>query len=73
MIAHAADTTMQVHSVMMLLLRQALTEEPYRKMFSAELLPRIAAAPMMGMPVPMKKLDAMEMPKYRRNRALRKV
>ena len=42
-------------------------------MLSAELFPIIAAAPMMRIPVPKKKDEAMEMPKYFLKMILRKV
>ena len=64
---------MQVPSVRILPDRHALTDEPYRNMFSAELLPKIAAAPMIGIPVPMKKLAPMDIPKYLLNTTFRKV
>ena len=63
MTAHTAETNRHTIRVPILLDRQALTEEPYRKMFSAGLLLRIAAAPMMGRPVPRAKLEAMDTPK----------
>ena len=48
---------------MKLLMRQAKTDEPYKNMFSTEEFPKIAAIPMISIPVPKKKLEAMEIPK----------
>ena len=63
MIVHATETATHTSMVTMLLERQAYTEEPYRNTFRSELLPMMAAAPMMGIPVPMKKEAATETPK----------
>ena len=48
-----------------LLLKQALTDEPYKKMLRIEDdFPKIAPAPIIKMPVPKKKDEAIETPKY---------
>ena len=57
----------------MLLERHANTDEPYKKILRPTLLPIIAAAPIIKMPVPKKKLDAIEIPKYLLKITLRKV
>ena len=61
----------------MLLTRQALTDDPYRKIFrkdaGSDRFSTIAATPMMRIPVPKKKLDAMEIPKYLLKIIFRKV
>ena len=60
-----------------LLDRQAFTDEPYRKMLrkeeGRERLSTIAAAPMIRIPVPKKKEEAIEIPKYLLKITLRKV
>ena len=63
MAVHAAETTMQISRFKSVPDRQAYTEEPYRNMLRSELLPIIAAAPIIGMPVPMKNEAATEIPK----------
>jgi len=64
-------------SVPMLLTRQALTDEPYRKMLrkavGIDRFSTMAATPMIRIPVPKKKLEAIEMPKYLLKIMLRKV
>ena len=73
MTVHAREHTRQTTSVKGVADRQAYTEEPYRKILRIEELPIIAAAPIIKIPVPKKKLDAMEMPKYLLKIMLRKV
>lgn len=73
MTAHTAETNRHTSTVTKSLLRQANTELPYRKMFSTEEFPKIAAAPMMKIPVPKKNEDAMETAKYLLKMIFRKV
>jgi len=47
-----------------LLVKQALTDEPYKKKFKIGELPTTAATPIIKIPVPKKKLDAIDTPKY---------
>ena len=68
---------MQIISVPILLTRQAFTDEPYRNMFSKNVgmdsFSTMAATPIISIPVPKKKLEAMEIPKYLLKIMLRKV
>ena len=73
MTVHAAEHTRHKSRVTILLERQAYTEEPYRKILSTELFPIIAAAPMIRIPVPKKKEEAIEIPKNFLKITLRKV
>ena len=55
---------MQLIIVQRLLDKQANTEDPYKKIFNIGEFPTIAATPIIKIPVPKKKDDAIEMPKY---------
>ena len=44
--------------------KQALTDEPYKKIFKTLEFPKIAAAPTINMPVPKKNEEAIEIAKY---------
>ena len=55
---------MQFIIVQRLLDKQAKTDEPYKKILSIGEFPTIAATPIIKMPVPKKKDDAIETPKY---------
>ena len=57
----------------MLLERHAKTDEPYKKIFNNDEFPMMAAAPIIRIPVPKKKEEAMEIPKYLLKIMLRKV
>ena len=62
-----------VKRVSILLERQALTEDPYRKIFKIAEFPSMAAPPIIKIPVPKKKQDAIDIPKYFLKITLRKV
>ena len=64
MTAQITEQARHMNSVTILLERQAYTDEPYRKILRAGVLPRTAAAPMIRIPVPKKKEDTTEIPKY---------
>ena len=64
MTAQATEHTRHTIKVTTVLERHAYTDAPYKKIFNRELFPKIAAAPMIRIPVPKKKEDAMEIPKY---------
>ena len=55
------------------LVKQANTDAPYKNTFKIALLPTIAAAPIIKMPVPKKKHAAMDTPKYFLNMIFKKV
>ena len=75
MTAQATLTTRHTTSVSGVALRQAYTEDPYRKPFRTlpREFPRIIPIAMMGRPVPKKKEEAMEIPKYFLKITFRKV
>ena len=74
---HKTETKTQVRSVPKSLTRQALTDEPYKNKFKKDvgrdIFSTIAAAPIIKIPVPKKKLEAIETPKYFLKITLRKV
>ena len=59
--------------VQRLLVKQANTDEPYKNTFRIGVLPTIEPTPITKIPVPKKKDDAMDTPKYLRKITLRKV
>ena len=61
--AQAQDTTRQSRTVTKSQDKQALTDEPYRKMFKIAEFPRIAPAPIITIPVPKKNDDMIEIQK----------
>ena len=64
---------MHTSNVTIVLDKHAYTLAPYKKMFNIELFPKIAAAPIIKIPVPKKKLDAIEIPKYLLNITFKNV
>ena len=58
------DTARHIKTVKRLLERHANTDEPYKKIFKTLELPKIAAAPIIKIPVPKKKDDAIDTAKY---------
>jgi len=64
----AIEIPIHVNKVPMLLVKQAFTLEPYKNIFnndeSIAKLSIIEAAPIIKIPVPKKKLEAIEIPKY---------
>ena len=62
--AQQTETTRQITTDKILLERQALTEDPYKKILSTLELPRIAAAPIINIPVPKKNDDTIDIAKY---------
>lgn len=61
--AHVVEHTVQTNTVIMFPDKQAYTEAPYKKILSIELLPIMAAAPIMSIPVPKKNDAIIEIPK----------
>ena len=61
---HIVEFSIQTTRVINVLDKQAYTLEPYKNKFNKVELPKIAAAPIINMPVPKKKLEAIEIPKY---------
>ena len=53
--------------------RQAYTDDPYKNTFRSGVFPAIAPTPTSSMPVPKKKDEAIDIPKYLRKITLRKV
>lgn len=53
--------------------KQAETDEPYKKIFKMAELPKTAPAPMITIPVPKKKDEAIEIQKWRLKIMLRKT
>ena len=68
-------TEQMIHTIKVITFadRHAYTDEPYKNTFSNDEFPKIAATPIIRIPVPKKKLDAMEMPKYLLKMIFRKV
>lgn len=72
MTAHATETTRHTSNVTIVLERHAYTDEPYKNRLSREEFPT-TAAPIIRIPVPKKKEEAMEIPKYLLKMVFRKV